>query len=288
MDTPQLNATASQEELARAIERFTNHCYGRLGLAPKTIELNVGIMRRWAREIGVDPTTEQMENYIAKIRRGGKTNTYARAIAVNFQHYSKMLGRDLVLGKPRKQKGLVMNVLSEAEIAVLISHSKDLRERAMLLVLAYGGIRNEELCNLRIRDVDIANQSLRIIKTKNDDNRVSCVSGPCMDGLIEYLQARKGTPSDFLFVTRRKGNQLATQDVRKIIRVAAQRAGITKRVHPHLFRHSLATNLLHRGAGLLSIQEQLGHRNLAATLLYLHTNKDRLQADYRKFCPSYV
>jgi len=109
-----------------------------------------------------------------------------------------------------------------------------------------------------------------------------------MDRLVEYLEWRKGGPDDLLFVTRRNHFILATQDVRKITRTAALRAGMTKRVHPHLFRHSLASNMLHRGAGLLAIKEQLGHRFIETTLLYLHANKDRLQDNYRQYCPSYV
>jgi len=290
MDTIHSNAgpPCPEEEISQAVERFSNYCFARLGFGPKTVELNVGIFRRFARAVGLKPSSDEIDGYIANVRRAGRTNTYARAIAVTVERYMQMIGTPVKLGRPKKQKGPIISILSEAEIAVLIAQSKDIRERAILLILAYAGIRNDELCNLRVKDVDIQNQALHISKAKFDDSRVVCVAGACMDRLVEYLQWRKGGPDNLLFVTRRKGLMLATQDIRKIVRVAANRAGIRKRVHPHLFRHSLASNMLHRGAGLMAIKEQLGHRYLESTLLYLHANKDRLQDNYRQYCPSYV
>lgn len=274
--------------ITQAVSRFTNYLCGGLGMAPKTVELNTGIMRRWAVELGTMPSQVQMEDYIASKRMSGKTNTYARAIAINFQHYNRMLGKPTYLQKPKKVKGHTTNILSEAEVAVLISRTKDIRERAIMSTLAYSGIRNQELCNIKVSDVNIPSMLLRIRKAKGDDSRVVCIPGPCVDILVKYMQWRDGQQEDLLFITCRNKHILATQDVRKLVRVIADRVGMCKRVHPHLFRHSLASNMLHRGAGLLTIKEQLGHRYLESTLLYLHVNKDRLQADYQQYCPAYV
>ena len=81
---------------------------------------------------------------------------------------------------------------------------------------------------------------------------------------------------------------MQTQDIRKLVKAMAKRAGITKRVFPHLFRHSLATNLLGRGSGILAIKEQLGHMHIETTMRYLHSIPGRLQEEYQMHCPVYL
>jgi integrase/recombinase XerD len=200
----------------------------------------------------------------------------------------EFLGDPIGLKRPRKPRQIVTGTLSEAEIAVMIAGTQSLRERTLLSLLAYSGIRNNELCSLLVRDVDAAGQMLMVETAKGESRRKVCFAGRCAELLTEYLAARKGAPEDFLFTTVRRGHRLATQDLRKLIRVAARRAGIKKRVYPHLFRHSLATNMLHRGANILTIKDQLGHAFIETTMLYLHSTNERLQADYRAFAPSYL
>jgi len=89
-------------------------------------------------------------------------------------------------------------------------------------------------------------------------------------------------------VTIQKGHPYGTQDLRKLVHVVAKRAGIQKRVWPHLFRHSLATNMLVRGAHILAIKEQLGHAFVETTMVYLHAAPIAMQAQYRFFAPSYL
>jgi site-specific recombinase XerD len=76
--------------------------------------------------------------------------------------------------------------------------------------------------------------------------------------------------------------------VRKLVHKAAARAGLTKRVWPHLLRHSLATNMLHRGAHLLAIKEQLGHAFDETTMIYVHSSPEHAQLQYRMYAPSYL
>jgi integrase/recombinase XerD len=110
----------------------------------------------------------------------------------------------------------------------------------------------------------------------------------CVSVLLDYLNERKGTHSERLFLTVRNHNPFAPQDLRKLIRSTAKRAKITKRVYPHLMRHSLATNMLHRGANLLAIKEQLGHAFIETTMVYIHSAPERMRMEYRMFAPSYL
>ena len=105
-----------------------------------------------------------------------------------------------------------------------------------------------------------------------------------------YIQERiqdGASEADKIFVTRRHGNPLHQQDLRKIIRVAVRRAGITKPVSPHLFRHSLAMAMLNRGASVMTIQKQLGHSWIQTTMDYLRGEYTRGQHEYPLTAPNY-
>lgn len=100
------------------------------------------------------------------------------------------------------------------------------------------------------------------------------IAAPCVIVLAEYMRERGGQVSDLLFVCLRSGMPYAQQNLRKMIRTAAKLANMKKRVYPHLLRHSLATNLLHRGAHLLAIKQQLGHVFVETTMIYVQASPD--------------
>ncbi len=138
--------------------------------------------------------------------------------------------------------------------------TKNIRTKAIICLLSYSGVRNNELCNIRLEDVDLGGNQLTICDGKNRQDGVINISAECTKVLIEYLRAFPREKEDFLFTTLARKNRLATGDVRKTLRTTALRARIGRRVFPHLLRHSLATNLLNRGASLMMIQQQLRHR----------------------------
>jgi len=89
-------------------------------------------------------------------------------------------------------------------------------------------------------------------------------------------------------VCLRSGGPYSQQNLRKMIRLAAKRVDLKKRVYPHLLRHSLATNLLHRGAHLFFIKKQLGHAFVETTTTYIHSSSEHTQLQYRMYAPSYL
>lgn len=198
------------------------------------------------------------------------------------------MGRPIKLGRPKKPRHLIRGTLSESEITLLIAAARTLRERAMIATLAYAGLRNRELCRLRVHDVDLGGQTLHIQATKTQKDRYTHIAAPCVTLLAEYIRERSGKPSDLLFVCLRSGRPYVQQNLRKLVRTAARRANLTKRVYPHLLRHSLATNLLHRGAHLLAIKEQLGHAFIETTMIYIHSAPELTQMQYRMHAPSYL
>jgi site-specific recombinase XerD len=270
------------------LARFARYLYARRGAGEVTVNNYISAIRRLAPVLGLRPTPKSIETHIVRMHRSGASYSHICNTSLELEVYSAFLGRPIKLGRPKQPKPLVRGTLTEAEVTLLIAAVHTLRERTMLSVLAYSGIRNKELCRLRIADVDLANQVLHVAATKTQKERNANISGPCVAVLAEYLRERGGEPQDRLFVTLRGGRPYHPQCVRKLVHKAATHAGITKRVWPHLLRHSLATNMLHRGAHLLAIKEQLGHAFVETTMIYVHSSPEHAQLQYRMYAPSYL
>ena len=204
------------------------------------------------------------------------------------EHYTRFKGNPIKIGRPKKPRRIIKNTLSEAEVSRMLQTAKNIRERAITCLLAYSGIRNQEICNLKVEDIDVGENRVTVLGGKNNKDRLVNISSECTKVLVEYLRNFAREKGVYLFSTLVKGNRLATGDVRKIIRNLATRAKIGRRVFPHLFRHSLATNLLARGASLMMIKEQLGHEFLESSLIYIRSMMFRSKSEYDHFKPCYL
>ena len=204
------------------------------------------------------------------------------------EHYTRFKGGAVKLTRPRKPKRIITEVLTEAEIAKMITAATNIRVKALVSLLAYSGLRNLEICNLKVSDVDLGANQILICSGKNRQDGVVNISSDCAKVLIEYLKHFPREDSDFFFTTLVKGTKLKTADVRKHIKLTAERARIERRVYPHLFRHSLATNLLNRGASLMMIQQQLRHRFIESTMVYVFSRPVRNRSEYDFYTPAYI
>jgi len=278
--------TASAEH-ADLLAKFADYLYTHCSVANGTVELQVGYIRRMLPVIGPTPGHTQMEHFIADMRRRDCSSAHVINAQRSLENYSEFISNPISFTRPKKSDKASVATLSEARIAVMISNAKNLREKTMLGIMATTGIRNSELVNLRVRDVNIGQQLLCVEVGKGAKGRLIFLTPPAMELLGQYLRDRDGAPDDWLFVTLRHGHQLQTQDIRKLVRVVAKRAGIPGRIWPHLLRHSLATAMLDRGANLYAIQALLGHAQLSTTLeYYLHPSRKSVQADCLKYAPS--
>jgi site-specific recombinase XerD len=278
-------------QLKTLLENFETWMLSHTRLSVKTAVDNAGYLRRAFPSLGADPPRESIERYIAQIRKEGRLS-YASIcnICKALEQFTAFLGRPCKLARPPYHRRTVPGGLSEAEVAVFLHAARGLREKAMLAVIAYTGIRNQELCHLRVRNLDIARGLLTVEDGKGHKCRTIAMAAECMALVVEYLQAERSgaRPEDWLFVTRRHKHQLATQDVRKWVRVITRRAELDRRIWPHLFRHSLASNLIDRGASPLTVRDQLGHVYLETTMLYVHRSAKSLSLDYRAHAPCYM
>jgi site-specific recombinase XerD len=168
------------------------------------------------------------------------------------------------------------------------SDLKDLRDRAILQMLFSTGLRVSELCSLS-RDIDLSSDELSV-RGKGDKVRVVFLSDEAKKATKAYIDKRDDV-DDSLFVkvkveTRNKGESLplTRRSVERIVKHYATKAGImSKRVTPHVIRHSFATDLLSNGADLRSVQALLGHANIGTTQIYTHVTDKHLRNIHKQF-----
>ena len=230
---------AIRNSIEPTLVRFARHLHARRGLAETTVSNYVATIRRLAPVIGLEPTPKAIEQQIERMHKAGASYSHIVNTSIALEVYCAFIERPIKLGRPQKPHHLVRGTLSEAEVTLLIAAARTLRERTMIATLAYAGLRNRELCRLRIRDVDLGGQTLHIQATKTQKDRYTHITASCVSLLAEYLRERDGQPSDLVFVCLRSGRPYAPQNLRKLIRTAAKRANLKKRVYPHLLRHSL-------------------------------------------------
>lgn len=160
-----------------------------------------------------------------------------------------------------------------------------LRDKALLEMLFSTGLRVSELCALS-RDINLASDELSV-RGKGDKVRVVFISPAAKDAVKEYLAARKDIDIEALFIShtqsKKESSRLTSRSVQRIIKKCATKAGITKKVTPHIIRHSFATDLLSNGADLRSVQAMLGHAHIATTQVYTHVTDKHLRDIHKKF-----
>jgi len=182
-----------------------------------------------------------------------------------------------------------LDLISSAELERLMkapdtSELKGLRDKAMLELLFSTGLRVSELCALD-NDIDLTRDELSV-RGKGDKVRVVFLSGTAKKAVMAYLKARKDM-EEALFVSSSRGKQAPTRltprSVESMVKHYAIKAGITKKVTPHVIRHSFATDLLENGADLRSVQALLGHANIATTQVYTHVTDKHLRDIHKNF-----
>jgi len=163
---------------------------------------------------------------------------------------------------------------------------KSLRDKAILQLLFSTGLRVSELCSLT-RDVNFRAGEFSI-RGKGNKVRVVFVSDEAKDAVDKYLKKRKDM-DDALFVkvdkekSKKEKEGLTRRSIERIVKHYAIKAGISKKVTPHIIRHCFATDLLSNGADIRSVQMMLGHANIATTQVYTHITDKQLKDIHKKF-----
>ena len=182
-----------------------------------------------------------------------------------------------------------LNRLLKAPLVENITNKKDdtlkiLRDKAILELFFSTGLRLSELCSLN-RDLDLSKDEFSI-RGKGEKVRVVFLSNSAKSAIREYLKNRKDLDEPLFIQYSRNGsksNRLTPRSIERIVKFYAIKAGISKKVTPHVIRHSFATDLLSNGADIRSVQMMLGHANIATTQIYTHITDKQLRDVHKKF-----
>ncbi len=179
-------------------------------------------------------------------------------------------------------------VLSIQEIdaiieAVDMTRPEGLRDRTIIEVLYSCGLRVSELCNLKFSDLFLEEGYIHVLGKGNKDRLVP-ISSTAINRLRDWFVQRQKVvirpgEDDYVFVSLTRGKHLSRITVFVNIKQYALKAGITKEISPHTFRHSFATHLLQGGANLRAIQAMLGHESIATTEIYMHVDREHLREE---------
>lgn len=246
-----------------------------------------------------DVQAKHLEGFIKYLQeKSFKATTISRNIASikAFYHYlfkEKLVEEDIsdVLHAPKVEKKLP-EIMTVDEVVRLIEQPngekpKELRDRAMLELLYATGIRVTELINLKVSDINM--QMGYLICRDEHKERMIPFGNKAKNALFRYLEKGRNAmlleyETEELFVNC-SGQPMSRQGFWKLIKNYAQKAGIEAEITPHTLRHSFAAHLVENGADLRSVQEMLGHSDIASTQIYASVTHNHLRDIYAKSHP---
>ncbi len=264
------------ESYMRDLAQFAHYVLRMYDVPPKRVEM------------------EMIRNYMSRLyEQGREKSSQARALSSIKSFFNYLLLEEIIDSSPAelieapKSSRPLPDTLSVDEIDRLIrsidaSTTKGLRDQAILEVLYSCGLRVSELCDLRLGDLFFGEGYIRVIG-KGNKQRLVPVSSMARDRIQLYMEVRNKAhrKEEILFLNNR-GKKLTRVMIFTIIKQAAQRAGIDKKISPHTFRHSFATHLLEGGANIRQVQELLGHENILTTEIYTHLDNSHLRQTLEK------
>lgn len=284
------SALRTVENYQHYLERYFE--FGKIKNAKDITEASVREFRLWLnrqttgnnRATGATVSKKTQNYYMIALRMFLKylTKRGVKALAADQIELPKITERSL-------------DLITSQELSLLLNSPKgddlkDLRDKAILELLFSTGLRVSELCSLT-SDINLNSDELSI-RGKGGKVRVVFMSPEAKNAVKKYLEARKDM-SENLFVqiengiNKKKENKdsksLTRRSVERIVKQHAIKAGISKKVTPHVIRHCFATDLLSNGADLRSVQAILGHANIGTTQIYTHVTDKHLREIHKKY-----
>lgn len=270
----------------RYLTRFIEHA--KLKKPADITERNIRDFRMWLnRQPGTKDTMKR------------RTQNYYLIAIRSFLKYLAKIGIEALPPERielAKTEARELDLISVEELVRLLeapngSSLKELRDKAMLELLFSTGLRVSELASLN-RDLDINSDEFSV-RGKGDKVRVVFISDSARVAVKTYLDKRDDMDEAMFVQVAGKGGQkmldkqdslrLTTRSIERIVQHYATKAGISKKVTPHVIRHSFATDLLSNGADLRSVQALLGHANITTTQVYTHVTDKHLKEIHKNF-----
>jgi site-specific recombinase XerD len=255
------------------------------GYRPKTYKVYLGQIRRFLRWCGrgalrfpEDPA-RQVQAYLLELVRGrGISKSYQNQVVSALRFLCEaVLGQPklaLQIPRPKRERKLPA-VLSPGEVARMLSKPRNAKHRALLMLLYSAGLRVSEVVRLAPADLDAERGLVRVRDGKGGKDRYTLLARRATEAVSIYRDAYP--TGRWLFPGASPEEHLTTRSVQRVVKLAAEAAGIEKDVTAHTLRHSFATHLLEGGTNLRVIQELLGHQSARTTQIYTHVAQSTLE-----------
>lgn len=236
--------------------------------------------------------TEVGQFIVAMMRYGLDSRSVARKLSTLKSFFKHLMNCDKIKRNPvkgiktpkvKKRLPAFLTITQAHEAMALPVKARD---RAMLEILYSCGLRASELVGLDVGDVDVYNNTVRVLG-KGKKERIVPLGTKAREAVMGYIKERPGgteSASGGLFLNHR-GKRLTTRSLQYIVRSYLMKLAEVTGTNPHVLRHSFATHLLERGADLRAVQELLGHASLSTVQIYTHLSVERLKALYDKAHP---
>lgn len=190
--------------------------------------------------------------------------------------YTSILKFDPTLGikRPKREKSIPI-VLSKDEVKKLLESIENKKTKLMLSMIYACGFRVSELVNLKLADLDFDEDIGHVRMGKGRKDRIFNIPKALKSQLEKQVQLQSENKKEYLFSGQ--NGKMGTRNIQRLLKAAAEKAGIKKDIHVHTLRHSFATHLLENNVDIRKIQELLGHADLSTTQIYTHVSTEELK-----------
>jgi site-specific recombinase XerD len=251
------------------------------GMAVRTREAYLGAVAGLAKHYGRRPDRigeAEVQNYLLHLIQERKLAWSSCNIVtqgLKFFYRVTLKRREAQFGIPSaRQPQKLPQILAREEVAALLEKTMNLKHRAVLMTAYGAGLRLNEVCHLKLTDIDSARMTLRVEQGKGAKDRYTLLSPRLLAELRRYWALYR--PQQWLFTSKDGAHPISDATVQKIFYAAKKRAGIVKDCGIHGLRHAFATHLLEAGVDIHTIQRLMGHGHISSTLRYFHLARKHL------------
>jgi len=221
-------------------------------------------------------TVDDVKLYMAEKLTEQASSTIIVFLSAIRYAFSTILEKDITINIKRpKRERKIPSVLTKDEIKKLFSTIPTKKSKLMISLTYACGFRVSELINLKVNDLNFEEMIGHVRQAKGKKDRIFNIPKFLLKSLKKQVKKQKESSKEYLFTGPK--NKLTDRNIQKIVRNAAKKAKINKKVSPHTLRHSFATHLLENGIDIRMIQELLGHADLSTTQIYTHISTEELK-----------
>lgn len=282
------------------VKPYLEYCTYRKELDAKTVKAyRIDLTQFFSYVQSTEPEKETIEQYITELHKKYKQKTIKRKIASIKAFYSYLEEEELVEQNPFrkikvkfKETIILPRIIPREEIEQLlnyiyaslsslsgIQYKHSLRDAAVIEVFFATGARVYEISNIRVENINLNSGLIRIMGKGRKERYIQISNTAVLDILRKYYEENEPEikKSGYFFINNR-GNRYTEQSIRLMLKKYTLKAGIQRKITPHMFRHSFATYLIEEGVDVSCVQQILGHSSIKTTQIYIHVAAKK-QAD---------